>query len=187
MIEAKQLKNKSDQYEYLQEVNSEIVKLADDAGNLKLADVSAVMKVVLESFKPQQGGGVSKNPPKDINGVTYYYCRHLEDYMPESEMIMSLGKSKGASIYANKYFFKLEKDVSALQAKVVELSIAGDFEQCAQVGAQAKAIEASRHIPETYKSEEFEEFKAELIRIEEEKKAEKAKLEEEKNTQEGDK
>ena len=180
MAEVKVLKNKKEQFDYLTAIKKEFESAAGDDGQLSLGKVDEIMAVVLTTFEPKVGGGVSSNPPKEIDGVMNYFCRHFQDYMPEDEMIMSQGKSKGASKYANKYFFKLEKDVQKLKDDALVKLVSGDPEligEGTQMHAQAAAIEESRTKPETFKTEEFEAFKLEVIAEEQEKEAAKSAVE----------
>lgn len=187
MAEVRVLKNKKDQFEYLKEVQESLKDSANDQGLIKLGKVEELFSEVLAAFEPRQGGGVSKNPPKEIDGIMYHFCRHLQDYVPENEIIMSQGKAKGASIYANKYFFKLEKDVQKLKDDALIKLVSGDPELIAEgteMHVQASEIELSRTNPETYKTEEFQAFKEEVVAKEQEKEAERL-AEENKTEEEG--
>jgi len=171
---------KAESFEYLKGIKAQIVNLASDSGELKLADITPILDGAIGTFEPKQGGGVSKNPPQIIDGVTFHYCRFFQDYMPEDEMVMSGGKSKGASIYASKYNYELGKQVQSKKEEALKFLTSGnpeDMTKGIEANAEALRIEASREKVETYKSDAFEEFKAGLIAKEEEKrqKAEEAK------------
>ena len=87
------------------------------------------LKEALEAIlAPKSGGGVS-NPPKEIDGVMNYYCRFHETYEPETNMVMSNGKSKGYCKASISIWNKRNSAIKRKEAEISELVLAGDFEQ----------------------------------------------------------
>lgn len=113
-------------------------------------DEKKYLEVIEENFKPQKGGGATENPPKEIDGVTYHYCRMFQDYLPEAEMVFSLGKCKGISTIGQKLSYQLKKSAEATKMSAIPLFQNGDIEGGNAKMAQAKAIEASIENPQTY-------------------------------------
>ena len=103
-------------------------------------DILAVIKDLLE---PKKGGGTSLNPPMEIDGVMNYYCRFHQRYEPESDMVMSNGKSKGycrAGISAwNKNQAKAKKE----ELLALEAVSNGDFEAAKEHSDKSKEIKDS--------------------------------------------
>ena len=113
-------------------------------------DKAKYVSTIEENFKPQKGGGATENPPKEIDGVTYHYCRMFQDYLPEAEMVFSLGKCKGISTIGQKLSYQLKKSAEATKMSAIPLFQNGDIEGGNAKMAQAKAIEASIENPQTY-------------------------------------
>lgn len=103
-----------------------------------------------EEVKPQKGGGATENPPKEIDGVTYHYCRMFKDYLPESEMVFSLGKCKGISEIGQKFSYQLKKQAEKLKMDSIPLFQSGDIAGGNEKMAEAKAIEESIENPQTF-------------------------------------
>lgn len=113
-------------------------------------DKAKYVTVVEENFKPQKGGGATENPPKEIDGITYHYCRMFQDYLPESEMVFSLGKCKGISTLGQKLSYQLKKQAEATKMSAIPLFQNGDIEGGNAKMALAKEIEVSIENPQTY-------------------------------------
>ena len=127
-----------------------LIKLGGEINFASQDDKDKYMVTIEDNFKPQKGGGATENPPKEINGVTYHYCRMFKDYLPEDEMVFSQGKCKGISTLAQKLSYQLGKTAQQTKLAAIPLYQAGDVDGGNQKMAQAKAIEASIENPQTY-------------------------------------
>lgn len=134
---------KATAYELLTNLGN-VLNFASDEDKAKFTEV------VEENFKPQKGGGATENPPKEIDGVTYHYCRMFQDYLPEAEMVFSLGKCKGISTIGQKLSYQLKKQAEQTKMSAIPLFQNGDIDGGNAKMAQAKAIEASIENPQTY-------------------------------------
>lgn len=127
-----------------------LTKLGTTLTSLSNEDKAKFDAVIEENFKPQKGGGATENPPKEIDGVMYHYCRMFQDYLPEAEMVFSLGKCKGISTIGQKLSYQLKKSAEATKMSAIPLFQNGDIEGGNAKMAEAKAIEASIENPQTY-------------------------------------
>ena len=118
-----------------------------DAANAKL-----FKDVVKRNFEPQSGGGKSNNPSHidPATGLMVHWCRFLKKYMPEVDMVMSGGKSKGASKLASKHNYELGKQAQALKDEALLLFANQQYAEGAAKNAEATTIEESRNKAETY-------------------------------------
>ena len=131
------------------------IQFADEASKKLFTDI------VESNFKPQSGGGKSNNPSHvdPATGLMVHWCRFLHAYLPEVDMVMSGGKSKGASKLAAKHNYELGKQAQALKDEALLLFGNQDYIGGAEKNAQAKAIEDSRNKPVTYTPEILEQYK----------------------------
>ena len=113
-------------------------------------DKAKYVNVIEENFKPQKGGGATENPPKEIDGITYHYCRMFQDYLPGTEMVFSLGKCKGISTLGQKLSYQLKKQAESTKMSAIPLFQNGDIEGGNAKMALAKEIEVSIENPQTY-------------------------------------
>lgn len=113
----------------------------------------AFVDMIEENFKPQKGGGATANPPKEIDGITYHYCRMFQDYLPEDEMVFSQGKCKGISKIGQKHSYELSKQVTAKNMEAIKHFTAGEIEEGNKLIAEAKEIEKLMQEPATYIAE----------------------------------
>lgn len=113
-------------------------------------DAAAYNKAIEDNFKPQKGGGATENPPKEIDGVVYHYCRCFKDYLPESEMVFSLGKCKGVSRIGQTLSYQLKKTAEKIKMEAIPLFQNGDIAGGNEKISKAKEIEASIENPQTY-------------------------------------
>lgn len=116
-------------------------------------DEKKFKEIVEENFKPQKGGGATANPPKEIDGVTYHYCRMFQDYLPENEMVFSQGKCKGISRIGQKLSYELNKKADELVKQSVKLFVARNFEDGQKLVAEAEEIRRQASLPATYIAE----------------------------------
>jgi hypothetical protein len=132
-------------------------KGAQDKDSRKAA-FDALEKLV-ETYKPQKGGGSSANPSYEENGVTFHWCRFKQAYMPESEMVMSQGKSKGASTWASKHEYELKKKAGAVKQEALDAMDEENFALAQAKNKEAKEILASIENPETFSDENLQYLK----------------------------
>ena len=103
-------------------------------------------EIVEENFKPQKGGGATANPPKEIDGIVYHYCRMFQDYLPESEMVFSQGKCKGISRIGQKLSYELNKKADELEKQSVKLFVARKFEEGENLQKEISDFLSSFHL-----------------------------------------
>jgi len=122
--------------------------LAFEKGELDISMVD-----IISAVKPQKGGGASANPSKEIDGVMYHYCRYRQDYLPESQINMSQGKSKGSGILESKIAYRISKAADALKAEAMELLLAGNYEEGAAKNKEQDELRATIELAETFTDE----------------------------------
>ena len=116
-------------------------------------DEKKFKEIVEENFKPQKGGGATANPPKEIDGIVYHYCRMFQDYLPENEMVFSQGKCKGISKIGQKLSYELNKKADELEKQSVKLFVARNFEAGEKLVVNAEEIRRQASLPATYIAE----------------------------------
>lgn len=109
----------------------------------------ALIEDITNLLKPKTGGGISY-PPKEIEGVWYHRCRYTELYLPESEMVLSNGKSKGYSKLAIGLWTKLGRDAQKLNDEAMKALLNGDTEHGKALAIEAEALKTNRNNPEMY-------------------------------------
>ena len=112
----------------------------------------ALIEALEAILAPKQGGG-STNPPKMIDDVMHYYCRFHQTYEPETNMVMSAGKSKGYCKAAISVWNKRNTAIKKLEAEISELVVLGDFEQAKQCSEELKIAKKELNEPSTYNLE----------------------------------
>lgn len=137
---------KENVYKLLREV-PEAFPFADQKAEKAFTDM------IEQNFKPMKGGGATANPPREIDGVMYHYCRCFQDFLPEEEMVFSQGKCKGVSKIGQKHSYELSKLVTETNMKALSAYQSGDVETGMALTAEAKEIEASKEVPATYIAE----------------------------------
>lgn len=103
-----------------------------------------------ELLKPKAGGGVIQFAPITKDGVTYHRCRYTELYLPESEMVMSNGKSKGYSKRAIAVWTKMGREAQALNDEAMKLLLAGDAVTGTLKAQEAEQLKLDRNKPSSY-------------------------------------
>lgn len=103
-----------------------------------------------ELLKPKTGGGVVQYPMIVDNDINYHYCRYTGYYLPESEMVMSKGKSKGYSKKAIAKWTKIGRDAKALEAEAMKLLLAKDFEAGTAKNNEAEELLNNRNKTNQY-------------------------------------
>jgi len=109
-----------------------------------------------ELLEPKNGGGNSQHPPKlDKDGnIIEAWCKYHECYEPINNMVVSNGKSKGYCKAASSKSNRLRKLSKEMDAKVVMLTLDGDFEGAQEMATKAKELSEKRNSPEMYNLEE---------------------------------
>ena len=136
---------KEDAFKYLNALATEIEFKDDLNKNKFLAEIK-------ENFEPQRGGGASKHPSykNEETGEMMHYCRFVQAHIPESEIVMSGGKSKGAGKRASKHNYELGKEVAELKDKALDFFKLQDWDNGGKTQQEADKIEKSRTNPATY-------------------------------------
>ena len=114
----------------------------------------ALTSALEELLKPKAGGGNVQNPPKEIDGVMHYYCRFHQAYEPETNMVMSSGKSKGYCKASISIWNKRNSAIKTKQAEIGELVALGDFEQAKECSDELKLMQAELNDPATFNLDE---------------------------------
>lgn len=109
----------------------------------------ALIADIEELLKPKVSGGIAFAPITQ-NGVTYHRCRYTEMYLPESEMVMSSGKSKGYSKKAIAKWTKLGKDAQKLNDDAMKLLLSGETEKGKEVAKEAETLKVTRNDASMY-------------------------------------
>ena len=113
--------------------------------------VSKEFKAQLEELiKPKAGGGIVQNPMNTVDNVNYHFCRYTNYYLPESEMVMSNGKSKGYSKKAIAKWTKLGKKAKDLEATAMKLLLEKNFEEGTEVADRATKLLNDRNKTSMY-------------------------------------
>ena len=142
--------NKTSVFKDLEQLNSDLLDLLSNKSCTK-TNVSALIAELLEKYTPKAGGGQVQNPSYvNDDGVTMHYCRYLTIYMPEDEMVMSSGKSKGYSKIAISRWTKAGKDAKVLQESALKELLAGNVVEGQDFNAQAEELLLLRNKPEFY-------------------------------------
>lgn len=97
----------------------------------------------LEAILAPKSGGGQTHTTQEIDGVVHHYCRFHQVYEPETNMVMSAGKSKGYCKASISVWNKRNTSIKKLEAEISELVVLGDFEQakmCSQELTEAKAL-----------------------------------------------
>lgn len=105
-----------------------------------------------ELLAPKSGG--QTNPPKEIGGVMHYYCRFHQAYEPESNMVMSLGKSKGYCKASISKWNKTNSDIKKLNSQAVIAMSEGLMEDAQHCAKESEVLKAMLNAPESYNLEQ---------------------------------
>ncbi len=98
---------------------------------------------------PKSGGGQTK-PPIEIDGVMNYYCRFHQRYEPETNMVMSAGKSKGYCKASISQWNKTNAQIKKLDGQVQELVTQENFEEAQAIAKNSQELKANLNRPESY-------------------------------------
>ena len=129
--------NKTELYNTLMEIlNNHKAKPA------LIAEIEALVK-------PKVGGGIAFAPITQ-DGVTYHRCRYTELYLPEAELVMSSGKSKGYSKKAIAKWTKLGKQAQAMNDEAMKLLLAGEVELGKAKAQEAEELKITRNDASMY-------------------------------------
>lgn len=113
----------------------------------------ALIEALEAILAPKVGGG-SINPPKLIDDVMHYYCRFHQAYEPETNMVMSAGKSKGYCKAAISVWNKRNATIKKLEAEISELVVLGDFEQAKMCSDELVEAKKTLNDPTSYNLEQ---------------------------------
>ena len=120
---------------------------------LNASKVSAKFKgellTLLEAHLAPKGGS-TLHPPKEVDGALHYWCRFYERYLPEADMVMSKGKSKGYSKSAISRWNKANSSIKELEGVAVEAMGLGDFDKAQKFAKKAKELKDTFNKPEYY-------------------------------------
>lgn len=83
-------------------------------------EVNTNFNKLLTKYEPKSGGGQVKHPMYEENGINYHYCRYIQEYRTEEEMVMSNGKSKGYTKEAIARWTKMGKEAKSLQNEALK-------------------------------------------------------------------
>ena len=114
---------------------------------------ASVIEELKEILAPKAGGGVSLNPPKIIDGVMHYFCRFHQTYYAESDMVMSVGKSKGYCKAAISRWNKTNAQIKKIESNAVGAICKGDFELAKKLGDEANELKFKLNEPSFYDAE----------------------------------
>jgi len=92
----------------------------------------------------------STNPPKEIDGVMNYYCRFHQAYEPESNMVMSGGKSKGYCRASISKWNKMNSSIKKLNDQAVCAMSEGQMEDAQRCAKESEALKAKLNAPTSY-------------------------------------
>jgi hypothetical protein len=112
-------------------------------------------------LKPKTGGGVVQFPMIVDNNINYHYCRYTGYYLPESEMVMSNGKSKGYSKKAIALWTKYGRDAQKLNDEAMQLLLNNQIVKGQAKAKEAEELKNQRNYNTMYDSvrEEYEDIK----------------------------
>ena len=113
----------------------------------------ALIEALEAILAPKVGGG-SINPPKLIDDVMHYYCRFHQAYEPETNMVMSAGKSKGYCKASISIWNKRNAAIKKTESEISELVVMGDFEQAKMCSEELTELKASLNTPSSYNLEQ---------------------------------
>ena len=111
---------------------------------------ASVVEELKTLLAPKSGGGISLNPPKEIDGVMHHFCRFHQAYEPECNMVMSGGKSKGYCKAAISKWNKSNALIKKTESSAVGAICNGDFEKAKALSEEANKLKALLNDPKSY-------------------------------------
>lgn len=130
-------------------LQAEVTELLDNSKvSNKFKD--ELMEILKANLAPKVGGGVSTNPPKEIDGVMHYYCRYHQRYEAESAMVMTQGKSKGYCKASISVWNKANSDIKKFDSEAVKAMASGDFDKAQEIALKAKDLRDTFNNPSFY-------------------------------------
>ena len=114
----------------------------------KVKNLAELMEQILAESK--ESIGHSLNPPKEIDGVTHYYCRYTAQYYPIEQMVVSNGKSKGYSKIGISAWTKVNALIKKTQALIADAISNDDFENAKLLSTKVNSLKEALNNPETY-------------------------------------
>ena len=104
----------------------------------------------LENLLAPKSGGGAINPPQEIDGVMHYYCRFHQAYEPETNVVMSGGKSKGYCKASISKWNKMNSQIKKLNGSVVEAMAEGQMEDAQKFAQDSEALKTKLNSPESF-------------------------------------
>lgn len=135
---------------FLADLEAKFTKANMFAALTAVANGELTVEDLLPVVKPQKGGGASANPAKEIDGVTHHYCRLKDEYVPEEDMNMSQGKSKGTSKLASKVAYRIKTAADDIRGQALKAFTTGQYEEGAKLNGEADTLEATIENPATF-------------------------------------
>lgn len=108
------------------------------------------LKEALEAILKPKSGSTGIHAPQEIDGVMHYYCRFHQAYEPESDIVMSGGKSKGYCKASISIWNKRNASIKKKEAEISELVLVGDFVQAQECSVELQALKAQLNEPTSY-------------------------------------
>ena len=112
-------------------------------------DFAEKLIAAVEAEAKEAGFGYSANPPKEIDGVMNYFCRFTQAYHPESDIVMSKGKSKGYSKKAISVWNKINAEIKRMQAQISD-DILNNKELNQDIVQRLEMLKSALNNPTTY-------------------------------------
>ena len=100
----------------------------------------------------EQSFGASANPPKEIDGVTHYYCRYTAKYYPLEQMVVSNGKSKGYSKIGISAWTKVNAAIKKLDAQIADCLRDDTLEKAKELNIKRQMLKDALNQPSTYEN-----------------------------------
>ena len=132
---------------------------------------NATIEEFAEAIKPRVGGAVAV-PSIEEDGVTKYWCRLSESYLPEEEMTFTNGKSKHIGLLQAKIEYRIKKKAKELKDQALACFLKEDMAAGIKLNQEAKEYEQLAEDPAAYTKEAMTtgvtaEFNPELKKAEE--------------------
>ena len=111
--------------------------------------VSKETKQIIEQQSVERGFS-TMNLPKEIDGVTHYYCRYTAKYYPIEQMIVSNGKSKGYSKIGISAWTKVNTHIKKLSAAIANAIRNDDIDAAKKLSDVVEKVKLKLNDPQSY-------------------------------------
>lgn len=136
------------------QITKELKELLDNTLSIipktKHEEVIELFSTMQAKYEPKSGGGQTKFPAYEEEGIIYHYCRYTQEYWPQDEMVMSSGKSKGYSKVAISRWTKLGKEAKTLKDEALKCLLNSEVELGQELNTKSEELLVNRNKPETY-------------------------------------